>query len=70
MNDAKCPKCDAYVTNIKIKGRPAYNDSGTQFNGVVFTCPDCDAILGAGLDPVAVGHDVVEQVVSRLQRKR
>jgi len=68
MNDSHCPHCKADVTQIKMKSVPAYNFSGKQFHGVVFLCPDCDYVLGAGLDPVAIATDAVDRVVARLQK--
>ena len=66
--NAKCPKCNANVSIIKIETLPAYNLSGKQFHGAVFLCPECSAVLGAGLDPAAVGEDLVDRVVARVAR--
>jgi len=64
---ATCPKCEDPVTVLSIHPMTAMA-VGTTFKAVCYVCPSCDAVLGAGLDPIALKMDVVLEVLEGLRK--
>ena len=58
MAVAKCPKCDNSITEI-IALPVNVKDGRRNWKGGVFTCPHCQVILSAGLDPLALAEETV-----------
>lgn len=64
---SKCPKCEQSVTRLSFASVPA--KSGTvSFNGIVYTCPHCGVVLGAGADPQTMINKTAEAVVATLRK--
>ena len=64
-----CPKCGAsvgFLTGCNIDIRTPDHI----WVGVSCACPKCDAILGISLDPITLENDIVQEVVTYLQRRR
>ena len=59
MNKGKCPKCEKLISEMALSGVTARNPQGTAMEGVVLTCPHCDTILGACLDPVLLANQII-----------
>lgn len=65
----KCPKCDAVVRTaqfeeIDISQSPGI--SGPTYRGFTILCPNCQTVLGAGFDPIAIKADAVSEVLTAL----
>lgn len=59
---ALCPKCDRTIRQVKaeavtIDGGPAHRWAGS-----ACVCPNCSAILGVSIDPMALKSDLEDQL--------
>ena len=54
----KCPKCEQLVTRLDASAVDLYVETGKAFHGATFSCPNCQTILGAGIDPLALANDL------------
>lgn len=65
----KCPHCNQNIITINIKSIPAYNEFGTVWNAIAYTCSNikCNSILSVWIDPVALKTDTVNEVIQRLK---
>ena len=64
----KCPGCGTQID--KVHTHPInIGDGGPHrhFKGVSYACPDCETILGVGLDPLALQNDLLEKLAERLK---
>ena len=59
----KYPACKKLVNSLNLSPLEGHNGGGKTFSAVTYLCPHCQTILGAGLDPVAVGNDVGTRVL-------
>ena len=67
----KCPKCDQLISSVTVSAVHLNSWLNTRrYDGVIYTCPHCSVILGAGTDPVALAHDAVDEIVRRLRKAR
>lgn len=67
MSSGKCPKCDKQLSEIKAVPVKAV-DGTIKWDGAVYTCPYCNVILGAGLDPLGLVRETVKQIKEALPR--
>lgn len=65
---ATCPKCDDPVTVLAVHPMTAQT-VGTSFKAVCYVCTSCDAVLGAGLDPMVLKAAVVAEVLNGLRER-
>lgn len=63
-----CPKCEENVPYVEVEGISAKKMLGGSWNAVSYVCPSCRAILGVQIDPVAVQHDTVSQILEALRK--
>ena len=56
----KCPKCEQLVTRLDASAVELYVESGKTLHGATFSCPHCQTILGAGVDPLALANDLAD----------
>lgn len=63
---ARCPKCDKPILSLRVDALEAMDSMGASWKGAVFSCPNCSYALGAGIDPVALGDDIVSEVLKGL----
>ncbi len=61
-NYGKCPKCDKHINELFPKNIPAKPNHKETFVGIIYCCPLCDAILGAGIDPVLLANQIIEEI--------
>lgn len=63
---AKCPACEKPI--LGMNGEPVTLYVGTnQWNGIVYSCQECDAALSVGVDIIAVKSDLVDEISDILQ---
>lgn len=65
----KCPKCEQSVSRLDISTPDAHNAAGKTFNAVTYLCPNCQTVLGASLDPVAVANDLGTRLADDVSAK-
>jgi uncharacterized protein with PIN domain len=65
---SKCPKCEQTLTQLLVKD-VALNAGLKSWNGVTYCCPDCYAVLGVELDPVALKTDIVKELLDALRHQ-
>ena len=58
-----CPKCDQTAPHMLVQ--PMEGKVQVE-NGKSVLCPNCHAVLGAQVDPIAIMGDTINQVVARL----
>jgi hypothetical protein len=54
-----CPACKNTVPSLKVLKVKAICE-GSQYDGVVYCCPSCHVILGAGIDPVLLANQTIK----------
>jgi hypothetical protein len=69
MLKGKCPSCTKTVTRLNIQSLEAGQPMVTAWQGVVYLCPACDTVLGAGLDPIAIQAGIIDGLMQRLRSK-
>ena len=65
----KCPSCQNLVGSLSLRPVDARLPNGDRFNAVLLLCPSCQGILGAEIDPITVRTEVIDGVVSELQKR-
>ena len=65
---AKCPHCDAAVSEVKIEKVNLFAPNGLRWSGVSFSCSDCDYVLSVSVDAVAQENDIAQTVVRALRK--
>ena len=67
----KCPACGETVFELTINSITASTRGLNQpkWQAVTFCCPSCLVVLGAGIDPVAVKTDTIDEILQALGRK-
>lgn len=68
INSGKCPKCDKVVSSVTIEDIDVKVRFQSAWHGISYCCPYCKAILGVGIDPVALKTDTVNAVLQGLGR--
>lgn len=63
----KCPKCEKSISEI-VAVSVNVRDNQKSWKGGVFTCPHCNTILGAGLDPLATIDETVKRLIVALRK--
>ena len=66
----KCPKCDQIVTKVQLEAVDVFVGFHAEYKGVSYLCPHCRAVLGVGIDPVALMNDTVSKTIQRLGKAR
>jgi uncharacterized protein with PIN domain len=66
---ALCPSCDKPIAHLNLKEVKASVFLGTQWRGITYSCPHCQHVLSAGIDPIAIRSDIVQQVVAALRKR-
>lgn len=61
-----CPKCGTLVATLNFKGVNVNAGAGSSWQGVTYNCPMCSVVLGAGIDPVALKSDTVDEILQAL----
>lgn len=72
IKTGKCPACGKVPAfGIKMQGVDIKGPDGRDWHGVMYVCPNlqCQTILGAGIDPVALKTDTIDGVVKMLRGK-
>lgn len=69
MITGKCPGCGkvpGFGINVQSVDAKA---GGASWKGVLYVCPNiqCQTILGAGIDPLALKADTINGVVKKLR---
>lgn len=65
--NAYCPSCKQPI--LRMLGDAAdvsFALGGPTLKCIVFKCPDCAAVLGAQVDPLAVRNEIINGVVAKL----
>ncbi len=73
IKTGKCPKCEKTISHLLVESLEAWVGimaSGGKYIAVTYCCPSCRAVLGAGLDPLALKEDTAQAVVDRLKKGR
>ena len=55
-----CPKCQKIVGRIEMECVDVYTKGRPEVKGVLILCPNCQTILSAGIDPLAIRTEIVE----------
>ena len=64
---ANCPKCEQPILSLTTEGVTANVPFGKGLKGLVFSCPLCNAAIGASLDPIAVQQEGLAKIAQWLQ---
>lgn len=70
IKTGKCPKCEKVPAfGVKMEGVDIKGPDRRSWHGVMYVCPNlsCQAILGVGIDPVALKTDTIDGVVAQLR---
>jgi uncharacterized protein with PIN domain len=62
MNKNKCPKCEASITKLEISVVPGETKKRSGFECVIYSCPACQTVLSAGIDPVLLANQIIESL--------
>ena len=66
----KCPACGKVVHELSIDSITASEGIGqAKWKAATFSCQHCKTILGAGLDPLALKTDTIDEILQALGRK-
>jgi hypothetical protein len=65
---SKCPKCEDTVMALTINGVGGSVFFGKTWNCITLCCPNCDTVLGAQIDPIAIKSDTLTELVALLRK--
>jgi uncharacterized protein with PIN domain len=68
LNSGKCPKCEKTVSKVRLEAVDVNVGFTKEYRGVSYCCVGCGAVLGVGIDPVALMNDTVSKTMQRLGR--
>ena len=60
-----CPKCEKPVLRLKINGIDGQVPFGASWKCITLSCPLCNTVLSAQIDPVAIKSDIVNALKGR-----
>jgi len=63
----RCPACKKVISLKAILCDTQFAQT-TPHKFVAYCCPQCDAVLGPGPNPVDLKNDIIDQVVARLSQ--
>jgi hypothetical protein len=63
---SKCQYCGKGFTHVRLEATRVQNAKGGEWNGVIYYCPSCRAVLSVGIDPVALKNDTVQEILREL----
>lgn len=64
---AKCPKCATRVASLNIIPVKASDGGETEHEALVLSCPNCDAVLGAEINPLKVKERLLQELETQLR---
>ena len=69
MAAGTCPKCGSFVRTIDGNRTPI-TVGELRWKGITYHCPNplCRAVLGCGIDPVALKAEIVEAVAAEVRK--
>ena len=67
INTGKCQSCDKVVHSVEIEAMNITENFRPKWHGVSYVCPHCHALLGVGIDPLALKADMVKDIVKALK---
>lgn len=62
---ATCPHCSKAVTRFKISQVSGNAPGMSNWKCLAFSCPSCDAVLGANLDVMALRAELLAAIKKR-----
>jgi hypothetical protein len=65
---ALCPHCQRQISVLNIEIVTLSDEKMASWRGVTYSCPECNTVLSAGFDPVALERDLVNAVVAGLRK--
>ena len=68
FHSGKCPSCEKPVSHVKVETIQIAPGPYESYAGVSYLCPDCRAVLGVGIDPLALNADVVSQLLTAFRK--
>jgi len=68
FHSGKCPHCEKAVSHVKVETIQFAAGLYEHYAGVSYLCPDCRAVLGVGVDPLALNDDVVSRLLTALRK--
>jgi hypothetical protein len=68
FHSGKCPSCEKPVSHVKVEAIQFTAGPYEPYAGVSYLCPECRAVLGVGVDPLALNADVVSQLLTALRK--
>jgi hypothetical protein len=69
VNTGKCPHCGNIVHAVEVDAINVTENFTPAWKGVSFSCSSCHAVLGVGIDPIALKTDIVGELFARLRGK-
>lgn len=58
----KCPKCEANITSLNITVVPGETKKRSGFECILYSCPSCQTVLSAGIDPVLLSNQIIAAI--------
>lgn len=66
----KCPGCKEVIRELAIDSILASEGPfQPKWKAATYCCPNCKTVLGAGLDPLALKTDTIDEILQALGRK-
>lgn len=56
-----------HVDGKALEVRMSAAEGGKVWNGVAYSCPQCNAVLSVQIDPVAIKTDTINGVIGKLR---
>ena len=65
-NSGKCPHCNATVDSTDVENIAIRTGLAQNYKGATYLCPHCHSVLGVQMDPIALNHHLVEELLKAL----
>ena len=59
---AKCPYCEKFLLRVNLDEVESSGLFGIAWRTILYSCPSCQKVLNAQIDPIALRTEIVEAI--------
>jgi len=59
---SKCPYCEKVISRLNLEELTASALFGTEWRTIAYSCPKCQKIINAQIDPIAIRTDIIAEI--------
>lgn len=59
---AHCPHCEVSISTVDIEKVTLQAPNLSAYDGIAYSCPNCDKVLSVGFDPARQVDEIVDRL--------